>query len=277
MNLVPLSEHIGALVEGVNLADLSDQQFEVLYQAYLKHKVLFFRDQGMTPKQQIRLAKRFGELEPVHPFFPHLDDEEQVVVIETSPGNPPGESYWHTDLTWQEVPCRCSILQAQYCPPEGGDTVWTSMEAVWNSLTQDEQNALLGLTATHGLHAFEGSRYDTVDDEGTSRVATVSQGYPPVQHPLIVRHPDTCNFSVFVNEQFTHYINGIDDNESEALLDKFFTLARQPEHQVRFSWQPGSVAIWDNFCTQHFAVTDYGDQPRRLHRVTVRGSKLQHA
>ncbi|NRF61374.1 TauD/TfdA dioxygenase family protein [Vibrio coralliilyticus] len=274
MNLTPLSEHIGALVEGVDLSNLSEQEFDALYQAYLKHKVLFFRDQGMTPQQQIGLAKRFGDLEPVHPFFPHLDDEEQVVVIETSPGNPPGESFWHTDLTWQAIPCRCSILQAQHCPPHGGDTIWTSMEAVWSSLTSDEQHALQGLTATHGLHAFEGSRYDSVNEQGESRVATVSQGYPPVKHPLVVRHPETGNLTAYVNEQFTHRINELEERESRKRLEQLFALARQPEYQVQFSWQPGSVAIWDNICTQHFAVTDYGDQPRRLHRVTVRGSDL---
>ncbi|MFW7525246.1 TauD/TfdA dioxygenase family protein [Vibrio ostreicida] len=274
MNITVLSAHIGALVEGIDLATLTSSQFDVLYQAYIKHKVLFFHHQNLTPQQHIALAQRFGELEPVHPFFPHLDDHNQVVVIETSPGHPPSTSYWHTDLTWQQVPCRCSILQAQYCPPKGGDTIWTSMSAVWDGLSREQQSELANLTATHGLHAFEGSRYDSIDAQGGSHVAQISQHYPPVVHPLVVRHPDSGQPSVFVNEQFTRYINEVSSQRSQAVLDDVFGRARREEYQVRFTWQPGSVAIWDNLCTQHFAVTDYGDEPRRLHRVTVRGTPL---
>ncbi|WP_341663460.1 TauD/TfdA family dioxygenase [Vibrio sp.] len=275
MNITPLSPHIGALVEGVELADLNDGEFDMLYQAYLDHKVLFFHNQSMTPEQHLSFAKRFGQLEPVHPFFPHLEEQEQVVVIETSPGSPPSKSYWHTDLTWQSIPCRCSILHAKLCPETGGDTIWTSMEAVWLSLTLNEQNALRRLTATHALHAFEGSRYDSVTEDGQSRVAKISTQYPPVTHPLIVRHPETGNPTVYVNEQFTREVDGLSNEESEVLLNKLYQRARLPEFQVRFSWQPGSVAIWDNVSTQHFAVTDYGDNLRRLHRVTVRGEKLK--
>ncbi|MFY2508408.1 TauD/TfdA family dioxygenase [Vibrio pectenicida] len=275
MNITPLSPKIGALVEDVDLSKLLDAEFQTIYQAYLDYKVLFFHNQLMTPQQHMSLAKRFGELEPVHPFFPHLEDEDQVVVIETSPGNPPSKSYWHTDLTWQKTPCRCSILHAQLCPDRGGDTIWTSMEAVWSSLTVDEQRLLRELTATHALHAFEGSRYDSLVEGGQSYVAKVSINYPPVKHPLVVRHPETGNPTVFVNEQFTHKVNELQGIESDALLKRLYQLARRPEFQVRFKWQPNSLAIWDNIPTQHFAVSDYGDLPRRLHRVTVRGEDLQ--
>lgn len=275
MNITPLTANIGAYVDGVELSNLTDDEFEALYQAYLCYKVLFFHNQEMTPEQHMSVAKRFGLLEPVHPFFPHLDDQEQVVVIETSRGNPPSQSYWHTDLTWQKIPCRCSILHAQQCPGKGGDTIWTSMEAVWLSLTSDEQNMLKELTATHALHAFEGSRYDSVAEDGQSYVAKVSNHYPPVIHPLVVRHPETGNATVYVNEQFTRKINQLPERESENLLKKLYERARLPDFQVRFSWQVGSVAIWDNISTQHFAVTDYGDDPRRLHRVTVRGKPLE--
>lgn len=112
------------------------------------------------------------------------------------------------------------------------------MEAVWLSLTPNEQNALRRLTATHALHAFEGSRYDSVTEDGQSRVAKISTQYPPVTHPLIVRHPETGNPTVYVNEQFTREVDGLSNEESEVLLNKLYQRARLPEFQIRFSWQP---------------------------------------
>lgn len=274
MKIQPLTPYIGALIEDIELSTLTSVQFKALHEAFLRYKVVFFRNQSLTPLEHMALAKRFGELEPVHPFFPHLPETDQVVVIETSRGNPPGESYWHTDLSWQEIPCRCSVLHAQHCPLSGGDTIWTSMQAVWQSLSVNEQSQLRGLTVQHGLHAFEGSRYDTLDDEGNSYVAKESNAHPPVVHPLVISHPDTGKESLFINEQFSQKIIELSDKESDLLLNKLYAFAREERFQVRFSWQPHSVAIWDNLSTQHFAVTDYGDQPRRLHRVTVQGKPL---
>ncbi len=275
MKIIPLSQHIGALIDGIELASLSEQEFDAVYAAYLKHKVLFFRDQNLTPSQHLALGRRFGELEPVHPFFPHLPEHDQVVIIETIRGNPPSTSYWHTDLTWKAVPSRCSLLHAQHCPPEGGDTIWVSMEAVFRSLSNEEQRALMELTTTHALHAFSGSRYDRIDEQGRSSVVEKSKAFPPVVHPMISKHPETGQPSLYINEQFTRSVNGMDSEAGRALLDKLFKIARKEEFQVRFSWQPNSLAIWDNACTQHFAVTDYSDQPRRLHRVTVVGEPVK--
>jgi len=273
MNIQPLSTHIGALVDGIQLADMDAPTFDRLHQAFLQHQVLFLRDQVLTPQEHLELGKRFGKIEGVHPFFPHLDDADQVVIIETARGNPPGESFWHTDLTWQEKPSKCSILHAQHLPPAGGDTIWASMQAVWQSLPDDKKAHLRTLEGLHALHAFEGSRYDhqEADNAGhqQSYVAKKSKEYPPVIHPLVKQHPETGNETLFVNEQFTRSIVGMAEDQSRALLDELFLLARSPEFHVRFQWQVGSVALWDNRNTQHYAVTDYGDQPRRLHRVTV--------
>ncbi|WP_191601342.1 TauD/TfdA dioxygenase family protein [Marinomonas algicola] len=273
MKIQPLSQHIGALIEGIQLAELDEPAFNELQQAFLKHQVLFFREQTMSPQEHLKLGQRFGQIEAVHPFFPHLDDADQVVIIETSRGNPPGESFWHTDLTWQEKPSKCSILHAQYVPQTGGDTVWCSMQAVWDRVPAEQKNYLRTLQGHHALHAFEGSRYDRheTDQPGKQQsfVANKSKEYPPVIHPVVTRHPETGRETLFVNEQFTRSIVGMEDAESQALLNELFALARSPEFQVRFQWQAGSVALWDNRNTQHYAVTDYGDQPRRLHRVTV--------
>lgn len=271
LTITPLADSLGALIEGVNLAELNDTVFDPLYQAFLRYKVIFFRDQKLSPEAHLALGKRFGELEPAHPFFPHLAEFDQVVVIETSRGNPPGESFWHTDMTWQKTPPKCSILHAQHVPPKGGDTIWCNMAAVFASLAKDEQNRLRSMAAIHGLHAFAGSRYDDIDEAGNSRVAQKSQAYPPIVRPMVTRHPETHEEVLFINEQFTRSIADLSHAESQTLLERLFAIARQPEFHVRFQWQAGSVAIWDNRVTQHFAVTDYDDQPRRLHRVTVQG------
>jgi len=273
MKIQPLSTHIGALIEDIQLAKMDALTFERLQRAFLNHQVLFFRDQSMSPQEHLELGQRFGKIEAVHPFFPHLDNADQVVIIETSKGNPPSESFWHTDLTWQKKPSKCSILHAQHVPPTGGDTIWCSMQAVWDSLPENQKNYLRTLNGLHALHAFEGSRYDhqETDQSGNqqSYVAKKSKQYPPVIHPLVRQHPEIGRETLFINEQFTRSIVGMEEAKSQALLDELFALARSPEFHVRFQWQAGSVAIWDNRNTQHFAVTDYGDQARRLHRVTV--------
>lgn len=116
MKITPLATSFGALVEDVQLSAINERQFEALYQAFLHYKVLFFRDQLLTAEQHLALGQRFGELEPIHPFFPHLADAPQVVVIETREGLPPGESYWHTDLTWKARPqnARCFTLSTAH-------------------------------------------------------------------------------------------------------------------------------------------------------------------
>ncbi|RDL45184.1 taurine catabolism dioxygenase [Marinomonas piezotolerans] len=273
MTLTPLSPHIGARLDGLSLNALTDDEFTQLYQAFLEYKVLVVPKQQLTPAEHLKFGKRFGELEPPHPFFPHVVGYPQIVVIETAPGNPPGESFWHTDMTFQSAPPKCSILHAQHLPDQGGDTLWCNMGAVLESLPSSLREQLTGQQACHQLHAFAGSRYDHTTPEGESVVTQKSRDFPPVHHPLIAQHPETGEHSLFINEQFTRHIDGLSDTDSQALLDELFQLARQPEFQMRHTWQVGDIVIWDNRITQHYAVTDYGDAPRKLHRVTVQGQR----
>ncbi|KXF81999.1 TauD/TfdA dioxygenase family protein [Enterovibrio coralii] len=273
MRITPINTTIGALVEDVDLAQLSDEDFDLIYQAFLKHKVIFFRRQTLTAAEHLSLARRFGELEAPHPFFPHVEDYPQVSKIETMRGNPPGKSFWHTDMTWQSAPPKCSILAAQYLPDAGGDTIWLSMEAVYHSLPAPLKHRIRGQMAKHAVHGFAGSRFDHQDESGESRVDQISQYIDAVSHPLVAEHEETGNPTLFINEQFTRFVEGESADESEALLATLFSHCRDETLQVRFKWEEGSVAIWDNRCTQHFAVTDYGDTPRLLHRVVVKGTQ----
>lgn len=277
MKIEPLTTHIGAEIHNINLAQCSDAEFDEIYRAFLQYQVIFFRDQELTPTEHLQLAQRFGELEPVHPFFPNVAEAPQVSVIETTRGNAPLESFWHTDLSWQEAPSKCSVLHAKHTPCYGGDTIWVSMSAVLNALPADLVEKLKSVTAMHSLFAFDGIESNDIKQDWQKKVVSVSQQNPPVEHPVLMKHPETGEVSLYINEQFTRSLVGLSKNESRELLATLFNYARKPEYQVRFRWKPNSLAIWDNRITQHYAVIDYGDTPRRLHRVTIQGNKPQAA
>ncbi len=269
IEIEPLTPNIGAKIHGISLSSCSDSDFEQLYQAFLSYQVVFIDNQVLSPEQHLTLAKRFGELEPVHPFFPNVASHPQVSVIETTRGNAPFESYWHTDLTWRQCPSKSSLLHAQHVPPFGGDTIWCSMSAVFESLDQSLKDKLLSYSAVHSLVAFEEIDPELVELEWHKNVVKTSQENPPVTHPAVMLHPETKKEILYINEQFTRFFNEVDRSESDSLLTQLFAIARQPEFQVRFKWKKNAMAIWDNRVTQHYAVIDYGDEPRKLHRVTV--------
>ncbi|BCL72265.1 taurine dioxygenase [Vibrio nigripulchritudo] len=269
IEIEPLTPHIGARIHGLSLAHCTDSDFEALYQAFLAHQVVFIEKQTLTPEQHLFLASRFGELEPIHPFFPNVPSHPQVCVIETTRGNAPLESLWHTDLTWRNNPSKCSLLHAQHLPLVGGDTMWCSMTAVFESLSSEMQDSLRALTATHSLVAFEDINPDLVELDWHKDVVKTSQDNPPVIHNVVQQHPETGKETLYINEQFTRKFNELEPEKSQTLLNKLFAIARQPEFQVRYKWAENAMAIWDNRVTQHYAVIDYGDTPRKLHRVTV--------
>lgn len=269
LKVEPITPHIGAHIHGVDLSQCNPQELDEIYQAFLTHQVIFFDQQNLSPKQHLALAQRFGQLEPVHPFFPIVPSAPQISVIETTRGNAPMESYWHTDLTWRKKPSKSSLLHAQHIPSVGGDTIWCSMTAIFDSLDKEMKAKLRTLSATHSLVAFEGIPGEQVALDWHKQLLQTAKENPPVIHPVVQVHPETGKETLFINEQFTRYINELERKESDELLDQLFEIARRPEFQVRFKWKENSLAIWDNRVTQHYAVIDYGDTPRKMHRVTV--------
>lgn len=269
MRIEPLTPHIGAIIHDVDLVSCSASEFELIHQAWYRYRVIFFREQVFTPQQHLEIAKRFGELEPVHPFFPSVNEAPQVSMIETVAGSPPLESFWHTDHTWRSKPSKASLLHAQHVPSCGGDTIWCSMIAAFNALAEKDKQQLRTLSAMHSLFAFENVDPQTLTLDWQKAVQATALENPPVAHPMVKRLAETNEEVLFINEQFTRFVIGLEDAESKALLNRLFTLVRRPEFQVRFKWQANSLAIWDNRSTQHYAVIDYGDSPRKLHRVTV--------
>ncbi|MBB1200491.1 taurine dioxygenase [Enterobacteriaceae bacterium 89] len=273
LNIVPLGPYIGAQVSGLELSrPLSDNQFEQLYHAVLRHQVVFLRQQTLTPQQQRGLALRFGDLH-IHPVYPHAEGVEEIIVLDTHNDNPPDNDNWHTDVTFIETPPAGAILAAKQLPETGGDTLWSSGIAAYEALSAPLKTLLGGLYAEHDFRkSFPEHKYRASKEEHQRWLDAVAKN-PPLLHPVVRTHPVTGKQALFVNEGFTTRIDGLSAKESEALLGLLFAHATKPEFQVRWRWEEGDVAIWDNRVTQHYANADYLPQRRIMHRATILGDK----
>ncbi|KZM73522.1 TauD/TfdA family dioxygenase [Nocardia terpenica] len=244
----PISGALGAELRGIDLATLTDTEFETVHELLLEYQVLFFPDQGdLPPAAHIAFGRRFGEVE-LHPYLPKLEGFPEIVLIESDRGGK--VDCWHTDMTFHESPPLVSILQLTTCPPRGGDTMWTNQYLVYERLSAPLRDLVDGLTAVHSV---------TAGDYTAS-----------AEHPLVRVHPETGRRSLYVNRLFTSHIPQLSRPESDALLQHLVEFSEGPQFTCRFRWQPGAVALWDNRVTQHYAVNDY-DEPRRGRRVTVLG------
>lgn len=253
-----LTPTIGAEISGVDLTrPLSEAAIADLKQAIADHQVIFFRDQKLDPESLKRVGLYFGELQ-IHALkgLPDHPEVRKLHADETSK-HVAGEE-WHTDMSCIPVPPMGSILYLHTLPPLGGDTVFASMYAAYDALSDGMKAYLETLTATHdGKLAF--GRFDPTGN------------YPTAVHPVIRTHPVTGRKLLFVNRGFTSHINGVAQDESEALLQYLFKHAENAYFQVRFTWTPHAVAFWDNRCTQHLAIWDYFPHVRSGFRVQVEG------
>jgi len=261
-----LTPHAGAEIRGVDLAQpLDEGTFKQIHDALIDSGVIFFRDQRLTPDQQKAFGRLFGELH-LHPAAPALlEGHPEILVIhadETSK-HVAGE-VWHSDVSCDVEPPLGSILYMHELPPVGGDTLFASMYAAYEALSEPMKRLLEPLTAMHeGEHVYRG-RYG-VDDKGKT--------FPRAEHPVIRTHPVSGRKALFVNSGFTTRIVQLARAESDALLQFLFRHVETPEFHCRFRWQKNSVAFWDNRCVQHHAMWDYYPQRRHGHRVTVRGDR----
>ena len=273
VNIKPLGPYIGAQVSGVDLTrGLSDNQFEQIYHALIRHQVLFFREQEITPSQQRALALRFGDLH-IHPVYPHAEGVEEIIVLDTHNDNPPDNDNWHTDVTFIETPPAGAILAAKQLPETGGDTLWTSGIAAYEALSEPFKKLLSGLEAEHDFRkSFQEYKYAHNEVEHQRWREAVAKN-PPLRHPVIRTHPVSGRQALFVNEGFTTRIVNLTEKESETLLGFLFAHITKPEFQVRWRWQQNDIAIWDNRVTQHYANADYLPARRIMHRATILGDK----
>ena len=273
ITVTPLGPYIGAEISGLDLTrPLNDNQFEQLYHAQLRHQVVFLRGQDITPQQQRDLARRFGDLH-IHPVYPHVKEVEEIIVLDTHNDNPPDNDNWHTDGTFIDTPPAGAILAAKQLPEVGGDTLWTSGIAAWETLSAPLKALLGGLRAEHDFRkSFPEWKYRNTQEEHRRWLAAVEKN-PPVLHPVVRTHPVTGKQALFVNNGFTTRIVDLAEKESEALLGFLLEHAVKPEFQVRWRWREGDLAIWDNRVTQHYANADYMPQRRIMHRATILGDR----
>ncbi|HSC83463.1 MAG TPA: taurine dioxygenase [Pseudomonas sp.] len=271
LNITPLSPALGAIVGGIDLRQpLSDAQHQQIDNALLQHQVLFFRAQPLSPQQQADFAARFGDLH-IHPIFPNVPEQPEVLVLDTAVTDVRDNAIWHTDVTFLPTPALGSVLAAKQLPEFGGDTLWASSSAAFEALSKPLQKLLDGLTATHDFtRSFPLERFGN-SVEALQRYHQVQREHPPLSHPVVRTHPVTGRKGLFVNEGFTTRINELEPAESDALLRFLFAHSTRPEFTIRWRWQENDLAFWDNRITQHYAVDDYRPTRRVMHRATILG------
>ena len=251
VSITPVSGALGAEVRGLDLERLTDDEFAGLEQALVDHLVVFLPDQHLTPDGHRALGRRFGEIE-IHPFLSKLNgDFPEIVVLDGDAGA--RADVWHTDVTFSDSPPLCSIMHMVTCPSRGGDTMFSNQYLVYEALSDPVREMVSGLTAVHTASVF---------------------GHPEhrAEHPAVRVHPVTGRSSLYVNRQFTSHFPQLRRGESDALLMFLLAFSEQPQFQCRYRWAVGGVGIWDNRCTQHYAVNDF-DEPRVIQRVTVLGDR----
>ena len=270
----PLTGYIGAAMSGVALDTLSDDDVDTIRQTLNEHLVLFFPGDCLSADNLAAFGERLGEIDLPHSGLRKHPENPLVMVTETSGGKGGGNNTWHTDVSFDESPPAISILQAVTLPEVGGDTLFASMYAAFETLSPPLRELVEGLEALHdGLPYFTQYLISSGTPNGTERLEQMRKERTTAIHPVVRRHPETGRKALYVNRLFTQRIMGISDIESRNLLTLLFEHVEQASFQVRWSWSPGDVAMWDNRCAMHYASEDFGLANRLMHRVTLKGER----
>lgn len=253
LTITPLPSVLGATVTGLDVGNgLSDDVVARLHDAWSDHLVLFFPRLGLSLDEHIALGEAFGRLAATttgdedYRGQPTIGPNGEVLILDAS--TPQGRANaWHTDVTFAVTPPNGALLSMQICPEVGGDTLWSNQYRAYDALSPETKELIDGLEAVHG------------------RPGMTAQN----SHPMVKVHPVTGRKALFVNRGWTTGIVGMDENEARPLLEALFHHAEKPEFNTRWHWTTGDAALWDNRCTMHYAVNDYEEAPRILHRVTI--------
>lgn len=268
--MTPCSPFVGCEISGVDLArTLSDGLVGQIRDALLAHGVVFFRDQNLTPAEQLRVCSAFGEADE-YPFVKGLPGFPTVTPVIKLPEETINfGGLWHSDTTYMASPPMATFVHAKELPPLGGDTLFASMYAAYETLSDGLKETLSELKAINSAHKSRVSdtRSYRIDDSGKD----VSDQVLEAVHPVIRTHPETGRKALYVNGAHTLRFEGMTDVESAGLLDYLFRHQTREEFTCRFQWSDGAVAFWDNRCTQHYPLNDYAGYKRVLHRVTLKG------
>lgn len=270
--VTPLTGTVGADITNVDLR--RDDHWPIIRQAFVDHSVITIRDQDITPDDHIAFAQRWGDIN-VNRFFKPLDTHPNVAVVlkEADQTYAIGER-WHTDHSYDTEPAMCSILHAIELPPYGGDTCFSSQYAAYAALSGPMKTFLEGLSAWHSSrHAF-GAVQAGHESHKTGRIGNADKATQDALHPVVITHPLSGRKALYVNPDFTTRIDGLKEDESQALLSFLYDHCANPDFQCRVRWHVGDVTMWDNRALWHKAINDYAGHRRYMHRVTVEGCAL---
>ena len=267
------SQAVGTFVSGIELRALTTGEFEAIQQKFFETGVLFFRDQEMSPNDHIAFAERWAEIE-INRFFTPLATHPQIALVLKEPDQTKNiGGGWHTDHSYDQIPAMGSILRAVDLPASGGDTLFAGMAMAYDTLDEATKAALDGLKATHSSRHIFG--YSAVEaGEVGDRFANAELATQDATHPIVLAHPETGRKGLYVNAAFTTGIVGMEEEAGKALLHKLYAHCMQEKFSYRFSWKPGSIAMWDNRSTWHWAMNDYHGMRREMHRITLKGVPL---
>ena len=270
----PVSGGVGVELGNVDIGQgLSDAEFKAIQQAFIDNGLVFLHGQSLSPEQHIEFAERFGEIN-VNRFFPKVDGYEKIAaVVKEKDQKVNIGGGWHTDHSYDQIPAMGSILLARETPPVGGDTLFACMYKAYESLSDGLKKTLESMNAVHSSrHVFgDQAEYQKSLDDRLSNTELATQD---AVHPVVITHPESGRKALYVNPGFTIHFEGWSAAESKPLLDYLYHHATLMEHTTRFKWAEGSIAIWDNRCTWHYALNDYHGARREMHRITVEGSPL---
>ena len=274
INVKPVSGYVGAEIEGINLKKISKEQFEEIKVAFGEYGVIFFRNQSLLPQEEITFAEYWGKIN-INRFFTNLEGYPKIALVSKEPNQKKNiGGAWHTDHTYDLEPAMGSILFAHQVPKNGGDTMFSSMYAAYESLSEGLKDTLKNLRGRHSSsHVFGKSRAERNDDT-VGRIINSDKANQNAIHPVVIKHPETGRKALFVNPTFTLGFEGWSDEESKPLLQYLYSHATKPEFTCRFKWEEGSIAFWDNRSTWHLAVNDYHGERRLMHRITIDGTRL---
>ncbi len=273
MKIEKIGPSFAAEISDVDLGDLSEPEFDEITAAFTDFEVIFIRGQQLTPEQHIAFAERWGKID-INRFFTPVDDYPQIAEVRKEPDqlvNVGGG--WHTDHSYDVEPAMGSILVARELPASGGDTKFASMTAAYLSLPEDIKKQVESLRAVHSNEHIFGANAAYQQSDLKDAFSGEDQVGRTV-HPLVIRHPLSGRSVLYVNPGFTIGIDGWPEDESTALMATLYEHAVSPDHVCRIAWAPGSVAMWDNRATWHYAINDYHGERRLMHRITVEGCAL---
>src|SRR6476469_1711199 len=266
----PVAGRIGAKIVGVDLStDLSDDIISEIRKALVQYKVIFFRNQQLDADGQVAFARRFGELTTAHPTVPSLPGHPTILDLDYG-RTAARANNWHTDVTFIDRPPLGSILRAIEIPPVGGDTIWANSVTAYQDLPPHLRSLADQLWAVHSnAYDYAEAAINLSEELKAYRKVFTSTVYETL-HPVVRVHPESGERGLFIGG-FVRQIRGLSTTESDDIVRLLQSYVTRPENTVRWRWQEGDVAFWDNRATQHYAIDEYGDQPRRVQRVTIAG------